>query len=46
MMTGTAGVQDTLLSDDLEVDGSRVDLVRFFTLFDKAPGTFAIVTTE
>ena len=46
MMTGTAGVQDTLLSDDLEIDGSQVDLVRFFTLFDKAPGTFAIVTAE
>ena len=46
MMTGTAGVKDTLLSDDLEIDGSRVDLVRFFTLFDKAPGTFAIVTAE
>ncbi len=46
MMTGTAGVQDTLLSDDLEIDGSQIDLVRFFTLFDKAPGTFAIVTAE
>ncbi len=46
MMTGTAGVQDTLLSDDLEVDGSQIDLVRFFTLIDKAPGTFAIVTAE
>jgi alkyl sulfatase BDS1-like metallo-beta-lactamase superfamily hydrolase len=46
MMTGTAGVQDTLLSDDLEVDGSQIDLVRFFTLIDKAPGTFAIVTPE
>ena len=45
-MTGSAGVKDTLLSDDLEIDGSQVDLVRFFTLFDKAPGTFAIVTTE
>jgi alkyl sulfatase BDS1-like metallo-beta-lactamase superfamily hydrolase len=46
MMAGTAGVKDTLLSDDLEVDGSRIDLVRFFTLIDQAPGTFAIVTTE
>lgn len=44
MMAGTAGVKDTLLSDDLKVDGSRLDLVRFFTLIDKAPGTFAIVT--
>ncbi|MDH4256671.1 MAG: MBL fold metallo-hydrolase, partial [Gammaproteobacteria bacterium] len=46
MMAGTAGIKDTLLSDDLEIDGSRIDLVRFFALFDKAPGTFAIVTTE
>jgi alkyl sulfatase BDS1-like metallo-beta-lactamase superfamily hydrolase len=44
MMAGTAGVKDTLLSDDLRVDGSKIDLVRFFTLIDKAPGTFAIVT--
>jgi hypothetical protein len=29
--------------EDLK-DGSRIDLVRFFTLIDKAPGTFAIVT--
>ena len=44
MMAGTAGVKDTLLSDDLKVTGSRIDLVRFLTLIDKAPGTFAIVT--
>ena len=44
MMAGTAGVKDTLLSDDLKTEGSKIDLVRFFTLIDKAPGTFAIVT--
>ncbi|MBW8847550.1 MAG: MBL fold metallo-hydrolase [Burkholderiales bacterium] len=44
MMAGTAGVKDTLLSDDLQVSGSRVDLVRFLSLIDKAPGRFAIVT--
>ncbi|MBK6865050.1 MAG: MBL fold metallo-hydrolase [Ideonella sp.] len=44
MMAGTAGVKDTLMSDELKVDGSMIDLVRFFTLIDKAPGTFAIVT--
>jgi len=44
MMAGTAGVKDTLLSDDLKVDGSTIDLVRFFTLIDKPTGTFAIVT--
>jgi alkyl sulfatase BDS1-like metallo-beta-lactamase superfamily hydrolase len=44
IMAGTAGVKDTLMSDDLKVNGSVIDLVRFFTLIDKAPGTFAIVT--
>lgn len=44
MMAGTAGINDTLLSDELKVTGSKVDLVRFFGLFDKAAGTFAIVT--
>lgn len=44
MMAGTAGVQETLLGTDLTVKGSKVDLVRFFLLIDKAPGTFAIVT--
>ena len=44
MMAGTAGVKDTLLSDDLKVGGSRIDLIRFFTLIEKASGTFAIVT--
>jgi len=42
--TLTAGVKDTLLSDDLKVGGSRTDLVRFFALLVKAPGTFQIVT--
>jgi len=44
MMAGTAGVKDTLLSDDLKTGGSRIALVRFFGLIDKAPGNFAIVT--
>lgn len=44
MMAGTAGVKDTLLSSDLKIDGSTIDLVRFFALIEKAPGTFAIVT--
>ncbi|MES2583104.1 MAG: alkyl sulfatase dimerization domain-containing protein [Pseudomonadota bacterium] len=44
MIAGTAGVKDTLLSDDLKVGGSKIDLVRFFGLIDKAPGNFAIVT--
>lgn len=46
MIAGTAGVKDTLLSDDLKIGGSTVDLVRFFGLIEKAPGTFAIVTPK
>ena len=44
MMTGTAGINDTLLSDELKIGGSKIDLVRFLSLFDKAPGNFAIVS--
>ena len=44
MMAGTAGFKDTLMSDQLKVAGSKVDLIRFFMLIDKSPGTFAIVT--
>ena len=44
MIAGTAGVKDTLLSDDLKIGGSKIDLVRFFGLIEKAPGTCAIVT--
>ena len=44
MMTGTADIRDTLLSDELEIGGSRIALIRFFALLDQAPGNFAIVT--
>jgi alkyl sulfatase BDS1-like metallo-beta-lactamase superfamily hydrolase len=44
MLTGTAGLKDTLFSDQLEVEGSRLDLVGFFRLFDKPEGKFNIVT--
>ena len=44
MMAGTAGIKDFLFNDDLKIDGSKIDLIRFLTLIDKAPGTFAIVT--
>ncbi len=46
MVTGQAGLKDTLMSDDLDVDGSRLDLLRFFRLFDNPDGTFAIVTPD
>lgn len=44
MMAGTAGAKDMLTSDEIAVSGSRIDLVRFLGLIDKAPGTFPIVS--
>jgi alkyl sulfatase BDS1-like metallo-beta-lactamase superfamily hydrolase len=44
MLTGQAGLKDTLFSDDLDIDGSRLDLVSFFRLIEKPTGTFDIVT--
>ena len=44
VIAGTASARDTLLSDDLRVTGSRLDLVRFFSLMDNAAGTFPVVT--
>jgi alkyl sulfatase BDS1-like metallo-beta-lactamase superfamily hydrolase len=44
MIAGVAGVKDTIFSDDLTITGSKIDLVRFFGLIDKAPATFPIVT--
>ncbi len=44
MLTGQAGLKDTLFSDDLQIEGSKLDLIGFFRLFDKPDGTFNIVT--
>ena len=44
MLTGQAGLRKTLESDALDVDGSRVALLRFFSLFDKPDPAFPIVT--
>jgi alkyl sulfatase BDS1-like metallo-beta-lactamase superfamily hydrolase len=43
MLTGTAGLKETLFGDELEVQGSRIDLIAFFRLLDKPEGTFNIV---
>ncbi len=45
MVTGEAGVKDLLLSDELNVDGSRLKLIKFFGLLDPADGKFPIVTS-
>ncbi|WP_457388675.1 alkyl/aryl-sulfatase [Roseateles sp. P5_E1] len=44
MMAGTAGAKDLLMSDDVKVTGSKIDLGRFLSLMDKATGTFPIVS--
>jgi alkyl sulfatase BDS1-like metallo-beta-lactamase superfamily hydrolase len=44
MLIGQAGVKDTLFSDDLKISGSKTDLIRFFSLFDKSFEAFPIVT--
>lgn len=46
MAIDQAGIMDTIMSDDLNVEGSRLSLVKFLRLFDKPDGTFAIVTPE
>jgi alkyl sulfatase BDS1-like metallo-beta-lactamase superfamily hydrolase len=43
MMTGSAGAKDLLTSSETKIGGSAIDLGRFLTLVEAAPGTFAIV---
>ncbi|MEN9627514.1 MAG: hypothetical protein RJA10_741, partial [Pseudomonadota bacterium] len=44
LLTGQAGAQELLTSDQTRIGGSTIELLRFFSLLDKAPGTFPIVT--
>ena len=44
LVTGGAGAKELLLSKDTKIEGSTLDLGKFFSLLDKAPGTFPIVT--
>lgn len=44
LATGQAGLRDMLFSDDLHVEGSRMELFSFFSLLDRPDGRFAIVT--
>ena len=44
ILIGKASIKNTLFSDDLKVDGSIIDLISFFMLFDKPSGQFNIVT--
>jgi alkyl sulfatase BDS1-like metallo-beta-lactamase superfamily hydrolase len=41
---GQASIKDLLFSDQLSIDGSKIDLARFFALQDKLKDVFSIVT--
>jgi alkyl sulfatase BDS1-like metallo-beta-lactamase superfamily hydrolase len=41
---GDAGLRELVMSDELQVDGSRLELLSFLSLIDKPDGRFAIVT--
>jgi alkyl sulfatase BDS1-like metallo-beta-lactamase superfamily hydrolase len=44
MAIGQVGIKDLMLADDLKLSGSKIDLIRFFALFDQPEGKFNIVT--
>ncbi len=44
MLVGQVGLRDVVFSDDLDVDGSRMDLLSFLRLLDRPDGRFNIVT--
>jgi len=44
LSTGQAGLREMIFSDELDVDGSRLALLSFFSLLDRPDGTFPIVT--
>ena len=44
MVLKEVGIKDTLFSDQLSVEGSVLDLVQFFLLFDEPNAGFNIVT--
>ena len=44
LLVGRAGLKELLFSDDISFEGSRLDLIRFFSMLDKPEGRFNIVT--
>jgi len=44
MITGQSKPRDLVFSKDVKIQGSTIDLIRFFTMFDKPKGVFNIVT--
>ncbi len=46
LMTGEAGAGALLSSEDVSIEGSVIELGRFFALIEKAPGNFPIVSRD
>ena len=44
MLVGQAGIRETLFSDDISIQGSRLDLLQFFAMLDPPDEVFNIVT--
>lgn len=44
MAMNTAGIKEFVFPDDVKIAGSKIDLIRFFTLLDRPKGRFNIVT--
>ncbi|MGS0682457.1 alkyl/aryl-sulfatase [Shewanella sp. 125m-7] len=44
LIIGNAGAKEVLFSDELQIEGSKLDLVSFFSSLDKPKGVFNIVT--
>ena len=43
MVLGSASTRDLIFSDQLSIEGSKIDLARFFALQDRAEGPFEMV---
>ncbi|MDL0432287.1 alkyl sulfatase dimerization domain-containing protein [Marinobacter sp. TBZ242] len=44
ILIGDAGLKELLFSDDIRFEGSKLDLIGFFSMLDKPDGRFNIVT--
>ena len=44
MLVGKAGLKSTLFSVEMKINGSKTDLIRFLSLFDRTYEAFPIVT--
>ncbi|TGN40715.1 MBL fold metallo-hydrolase [Marinobacter confluentis] len=44
LLIGRAGLKELLFSDDIRFEGSRLELISFFSMLDKPDGRFNIVT--